>query len=121
MTCWRTPRRPLGENGARSHQLSKPGERAWPKAGATRFIAIRRKASRLRLWRCRKAHQDGGLGRVGERGVYAARRALRMLPVGPGTGQVVPARTTRGVRRRDVRGQGCSSRLGAGGPSLEAP
>lgn len=32
------------------------------------------------------------------------------LPVGPGPGQVVPAATTKDVRDRDVRGEGCSSR-----------
>jgi len=57
-----------------------------------------------------KGRWNGGLGHTGQRGVHVARRALRQLPVGPGTGYAVPAATTRDVRDRDVRGEGCSSR-----------
>jgi hypothetical protein len=58
----------------------------------------------------RKARHQGGLGRAGQREAHAARRATSQLPVGSGTGEAVPARTTRGVRDRNVHGEGCSSR-----------
>jgi len=69
----------------------------------------------------RKVRRGDGLGRAGQREACAARRASSQLPVGSGTGEAVPARTTRGVRDRYVHGEGCSSRWGAGGPSHEAP
>jgi len=61
--------------------------------------------------RChRKVRREDGLGRAGERSMYVARRASGQLPVGPGTGEVVPARTTWDVRDRFHHGEGCSSR-----------
>jgi len=59
---------------------------------------------------CRKARQGGGLGPAGKHEVCAARYAPSQLPVGSGTGQAVPAMTTRDVRDRDGRGERCSSR-----------
>jgi len=58
----------------------------------------------------RKVRHQGGLGRAGQREACAARRTSSQLPVGSGTGEAVPARTTRGVRDRYVHGEGCSSR-----------
>jgi len=48
----------------------------------------------------RKARQSGGLGRAGQREAFVARRASRQLPPGPGTGEAVPAMTTKDVRDR---------------------
>jgi len=48
----------------------------------------------------RKARQGGGLGRAGQREAFVARRASRQLPPGPGTGEAVPAMTTKDVRDR---------------------
>jgi len=60
--------------------------------------------------RHRKVRRGDGLGRAGQHEAYAARHALSQLPVGSGTGEAVPAMTTRGVRDRYVHGEGCSSR-----------
>jgi hypothetical protein len=68
----------------------------------------------------RKARQSGDLGPEGQR-AHAPQGACLQLPAGPGTGAAVPAATTRSVRDRNVRGEGCSSRRGEGGPSLGAP
>jgi hypothetical protein len=48
----------------------------------------------------RKARQGGGLGRAGQREACVARRASRQLPPGTGTGEEVPAMTTKDVRDR---------------------
>jgi hypothetical protein len=57
----------------------------------------------------RKARQGGGLGRTGEPDVFR-KGCVRKLPVGPGTGEAVPASMTKDVRDWHGRGQGCSSR-----------
>jgi len=48
----------------------------------------------------RKARQGGGLGRAGQREACVARRTSRQLPPGSGTGEAVPAMTTKDVRDR---------------------
>ena len=48
----------------------------------------------------RKARGSGGLGRAGQRETCVARRASRQLPPGSGTGEAVPAMTTKDVRDR---------------------
>jgi len=45
----------------------------------------------------RKARQGGGLGRTGEASVFR-KGCVRQLPVGPGTGEAVPASMTKDVR-----------------------
>lgn len=48
----------------------------------------------------RKARGSGGLGRAGERKAHAARCASSQLPTGSGTGEAVPAMTTKDVGDR---------------------
>jgi hypothetical protein len=48
----------------------------------------------------RKARCSGGLGRAGERKACIARCASCQLPAGPGTGEAVPAMTTKDVGDR---------------------
>ena len=62
------------------------------------MIATRWKAFRSALLQLRKVRQGDGLGRAGQREAFVARRASSKLPVGSGTGEVVPERRQRGVR-----------------------
>jgi hypothetical protein len=48
----------------------------------------------------RKARGSGGLGRAGEHSSRTARCASSQLPSGPGTGEAVPAMTTKDVGDR---------------------
>jgi len=111
-TVRETTRDTLGQRDKRDSTSRETG------TGVTRRKAFR--PSRVRL---RKGPVLGGLGHTGQTPGSASRGA----PPGPaalpahGTGGAVPAATTRDVRRRNVRGKGCSSRRGAGGRSLEAP
>jgi len=123
MTCWRRPRRPRGENGAHvtPRYPNKDGERgrgargdpgsAWhdgrhPDCGpdVPKGAAGRRSRSR---------GSNAGCTSQGVR--FASFRSV-----------LEPARRCPRWRRGMseigvVRGKGCSSRWGAGGPSLEAP
>jgi len=120
----RSGRPPRGENGARSARYSQKRDKRDAAAGGDPGpLVTRRKAFRSPHASSRKGRARGGQGHTGQR--RDARIARCGYRSSCATGMEPAARCPR--RRRgtsdtgDVHGKGCSSRQGAGGPSLEAP
>jgi len=101
MTCWRTPRRLRGENGARVTSAFQTRGQAWLGArgdsGSSRHDGRHSdRGSDVPQGAAERRSRSRGLN------VGCTPQGVRFveLPVGSGTGQAVPAAMTRDVRDR---------------------